>query len=633
MGHSLEKTIEEAKKSLLAYQFPDGYWWFTLESNESIGAGYIQLMHFLGSVEPPVQKGLATRILSQQREDGSWGIYTDAPGDLSVSVECYLALKLAGLRSQDASLIKAKKFILSQGGLKACRVFTRIHLALLGLGAWDACPMMPPEMIFMPPQIPLNIYDFSSWSRTSIVPLLVVFADRPVVKVPGMSLEELQGDLKVNPLFNGRLPGWEFLFSKLDSGLKFIERLPWKPLRAKAVKQCLGWTWRHIQKTEDIFPALAYGAMAFKTAGYDLQSPQIRKSLKALRSFQHSYNEDLPPVPIDARGAYTIHQQACISPLWDTPWVILALLEAGLPAFHPDLLRAGSWLISKQITKTRGDWSIRNEKAKPGGWSFEFENEYFPDVDDTIQVLMSLQTLSLPAQQKAPAIHRGLQWLLSMQNDDGGWGAFDKNNHLELVNRIPFADQGACLDPSTPDVTGRALECLRRFGYKGSSATIRRATDFLLDTQADFGGWFGRWGINYIYGTWCVLQGIQNLSRVRLKARVAKAAKWLLEIQKADGGWGESPESYPQKRYLPWHRSVPSQTAWALMGLMAAGESKAEALQRGIDFLVKSFSGGSWKEADFTGTGFPGHFYIRYHGYRHYFPLLALAKYLACTKP
>ena len=650
----LKKAIEEASQTLLNLRHEEGYWWFTLEANEAIGAGFIQLMHFLGAVDADIQKGLIFRMFQEQHEDGSWGLYYSAQGDLSTTVECYLSLKLAGFSPLDTPLLKARKFILSKGGLTKIRIFTRIHLALFGLIGWDNAPSMPAEMILLPPWAPMNVYHFSSWARASIVPLLVVMNTKPVVKITGLTLEELYAESL--PERKWKLPGktnpvsLEQLFLLMDRGLKTLgSRMPIKPWRRQALDKCIDWIWEHIQKTEDIYPALAYGAMAFKAYGLANDSLQIQTALGALKRFQQTYYEPVLPcmpqnesprvrtyertvVPSYRR---TTHQQCCISPVWDTPWTLVALLESGVVSSKdPGLLKAGRWLLSKEVRNSKGDWRFKNPEGSVGGWSFEFLNEYFPDVDDTIEVIAALEAMALPEAEKRPAIQRGLDWILSMQNDDGGWGAFDKNNDLELVNKIPFSDHGACLDPSSPDITGRALELFLKMGMDKESKPVKKAVGYLKKSQEKFGGWFGRWGVNYIYGTWCVLTGLSLLGRDNpLKKQCEKACHWLMSIQNEDGGFCESPESYLTKHYVPYPESVPSQTAWGLMGLVAGGHAESIAVQQGVQFLLDRFQNGVWEEKYSTGTGFPGHFYIRYHGYRYYFPLLALARYQNKNSP
>lgn len=624
----LDETIKKASNALLDLQQPEGYWWFTLEANETIGAGFIQLMHFLGDVDGEIQKGLANRILQEQREDGTWGLYYGAPGDLSTTVECYFSLRLAGFSAESPPLQKARQFILRQGGLTRVRIFTRIHLALFGLAPWDACPMMPPEMILLPPWAPLNIYHFSSWARASIVPLLVVLNARPVVRPRNIQLEELfleppggrhwRHSRQTSPF------SLERIFLLIDRGMKFMGKFPFKPWRGFAVEKALEWIWEHVQKTEDIYPAMAYAALAFKAAGFPNDSAQIQTPLNGLKKFQ----QKLPASGSGSVGA-SIHQQCCISPGWDTPWGLVALREAAaLPADDPRLLKAGRWMLSQEVTNLNGDWRMTNPSGIPGGWSFEFQNEFFPDVDDTIEVVHALRNIDLPAAEKNPGLERGLKWILSMQNDDGGWGAFDKNNDLQLVNKIPFSDHGACLDPSTPDITGRALELLVKSGMSPADKPVKRALTYLKKSQEKFGGWYGRWGVNYIYGTWCVLTGLQTLGEKNpLQKEMMRACDWLCSIQNSDGGFSESPESYFTKRFLPYPESVASQTAWGVMALIAGGKAESEGVHRGIQFLIEKNKNGEWEEKYFTGTGFPGHFYIRYHGYRYYFPLLALARY------
>ncbi len=637
----LRGAISEAVFSLLSLQKNDGYWWFTLEANESIGAEFVFLMHFLGEVDDNILQGIANRILQVQREDGTWALYKDGPADLSATIECYFALKLAGRDIDSEPLKKAREFILASGGIVRSRVFTRIHLAMFGLVPWSSCPEMPAEAIFLPNWFPINIYEFSSWARATIVPLLIFMSIKPVRRLSNnFNLDELfaepHGERDYSFKTKKGLISWESFFIHFDKILKFYEKFPLKPLRNLAINRCAKWTWDHVERTQDIYPALAYCALAFKALGKPNNSKEIQKPLEVLKSWQQCYvTNDVPAavseerrIKLSSDTCTIIHQQCCISPVWDTPWSVVALLDAGVPADAPPLLKAGRWLISKQIKDLRGDWAVKNPKGMPGGWSFEFKNDYFPDVDDTIEVLHCLYRLALPDPEKDEPIRRGMAWFLSMQNDDGGWGAFDKNQTCALVNRIPFSDHGACLDPSSPDITGRALELLAGRGMTMNDVPVKRAVEFILRTQEPFGGWFARWGINYIYGTWCVLTGLAELGWSPAGREVKKAVHWLKQIQNEDGGFGESPQSYPVGTYIRWKESVPTQTAWALMALVAAGEVRSEAAGRAARFLMDRINGrGTWDEGCYTGTGFPGHFYIRYHGYRHFFPLLALARY------
>ncbi|MFH1831064.1 MAG: prenyltransferase/squalene oxidase repeat-containing protein [Pseudomonadota bacterium] len=642
-------------------QRSDGYWWFALEANETIGAEFIFLMHYLQDVDKSIQSGIGRRILDVQRKDGSWALYHDGPGDLSTSVECYFALKLAGFAERDPAMTAAKNFILSAGGAEKARVFTRIHLAMFGLMPWDACPAMPAEFIFLPKWFYVSIYSFSSWARATIVPLLMFMCEKKVIKLPvNLVLDEIfltpPGKRDFSFSTDKGLFSFESFFIYLDKLLKLYEKKHLKRLRKKAIERCKNWIWERVNKTEDIYPPLAYCALAYKALGYDNDAPQIKKPFNALKMFQQRYaTTDVPALPdeikddgrtkpselrelridprvdpcLRANANDAIHQQCCISPIWDTPWMIEALLEAGVPPSDPALLRAGNWLIAKQITEVKGDWAVRNPKAEPGGWAFEFENDFYPDVDDTIEVLTVLCRLTMPWRTKERAIARGINWLLSMQNDDGGWGAFDRNQTREIVNKIPFSDHKACLDPSSPDITGRMVEFLIKRNFSPSHPAIKKAIKYIWRKQEDFGGWFARWGVNYIYGTWCVLSALGSMGIGTNDPRVARAVQWLASVQRPDGGFSEAPDTYdPNKPFAPYNVSVPSQTAWALMGLVGGGATHSNIATKAALYLLNNRNeSGSWDEMHYTGTGFPLHFYIRYHGYRHYFPLLALARY------
>lgn len=619
---SLEESIEKARALLFSQQSEKGYWWYTLESNETIGAGFIQLMHFLGAVDESLQKGLAARMLSKQRTDGSWALFYEGEGDLSTTVECYFSLRLAGYSPSHEPLQRAREFILSQGGLLKIRVFTRIHLALFGILPWSVCPAMPIWFVLLPHWCGISIYEFSSWARSCIVPLLLTYTFKPVAPID-FDLDELFCEPRELRKF--RFPRSSSIFSfhnffiLFDKLLKWTERLPWHPGKKRAIRKAEIWVREHIQRTEDIYPAMAYGATSIKAMGYPKTDQTIQKCLRGLRSFQQIYQENTTPL---------IHQQACLSPHWDTPWVACALLEAGASPQDPRLIKAGRYFLQKEIKNFRGDWRFKNPKGIASGWSFEFHNDDFPDVDDTLQTLAFLMKLDFPNQEAKATMTRALDWLLSMQSKNGGWAAFDKNNLAQWVNKIPFADHGACLDPPTPDLTGRMVELLSHWGYTSEHPVIRCALNFLIKNQETFGGWKGRWAVNYIFGTWCVLEGLRAMGYSKKLPMIKKAGQWLQSIQNEDGGWGESCLSDTKGTYVPLDVSTASQTAWAVMGLMAAGEKDSPAVQNGIEWLTRNQNeDGGWEEPYFTGTGFPGHFYIRYHGYRQYFPLLALGRY------
>ncbi len=633
----LKTAILKAQNYLLDLQSSEGWWWFTLEANETIDAGYIQLMHFIGTVDKNVQKGLAARILSLQQADGSWPLFYKGDGDLSTTVECYLSLRLAGFARDTHSLKKAREFILKNGGLTSMRMFSRIHLALLGIVSWDVCPAMPIWFMLLPAKSGFSIYEFSSWARASIVPLLILGDLKAVRKVP-LDLDELYIEPPAKRSFafkkTDRLLDRSNLLIEINRGLKLLEKLPWHPGKKIAHRFAEEWIREHIEHTEDIYPAMAYAIMALHAMGYPNSDPTLSKALSGLKRFQQRYPRALPPslvkkgrLTVDTQSEF-VHQQCCISPHWDTPWATCALVESGLPPQHPALLKSARYLMEQEITEYRGDWRFKNPKGVASGWGFEFQNDCFPDIDDTIQALQFLIQVDLPTQEKQGTLLRAISWVLSMQSKNGGWAAFDKDNLSEWVNDIPFSDHGACLDPPTTDITGRVIETLSLFGYRKENPVVRSALNFIYENQEKFGAWRGRWGVNFIYGTWCVLQGLAAVKENIRSLPFQRATAWLKSIQNDDGGWGESCQSDVEHRYLPLTESTASQTAWALMGLIAAGEADSPSARRGAEWLIshQNMEGG-WDEEYFTGTGFPGHFYIRYHGYAQYFPLLALAKY------
>ena len=636
LNHVLAASLQHGCESLLKSQFKDGFWWYTLEANDSINAESIFLMHCMECVDLDAQKAICEQIVTTQNQDGSWSLFYGGDGDLSTTIECYLALKMASYSPDSAILTKARHFILTHGGLSQIRVFSRIHLAQLGILPWNSCPVMPTSLIRLPVWFPINIYEFSSWARSCIVPLLVILAKKRTIPLGSTYLHELyvEKDISaVNWSFESSesFISWSSLFITLDKWLKKAEKIGLKHYTTHDLNLCESWIREHIEKTEDIYPALAYSAMALKALGYGLNDPTIKRCMDGLKRFQMKVSSNaLAPIPRSQHelSNQKIYQQCCISPVWDTPWALEALLDSDISPSDPRLTKSGEWLLSKQILNTYGDWSKKNKKSLPGGWSFEFENEYFPDVDDTLQILKVIQRIDLDQDKKEKSIARGLNWLLSMQCKNGGWAAFDVDNDLKLVNKIPFSDHGACLDPATPDITGRMLELLGQLGFQTNYKPAHKAIQFILKTQEKDGSWFGRWGVNYIYGTWCVLKGLKSIGYPMDSAPVKKAVLWLKSIQKEDGGFGESCDSYRFNKYLPLEVSTASQTSWALMGLLAAETDISTQAEKAATFLLNNQNNdGTWDEKYHTGTGFPGHFYIRYHGYRHYFPVLALGQY------
>lgn len=658
----INQSIDAAVANLFSHQHPESYWWYTLEANDSINAEYIMLLHYLGLQNVNLERAMARWILKNQNPDGSWSLYHDGPGDLSSTLECYFALKLVGHDIHSEPLKNAREFILKNGGITEIRIFTRIHLALFGIVSWDHCPKMPITFMALPNWSPVNIYEFSSWARACIVPLLVIMEQKKSVVCP-IRLDELYlyGDpTKAKWTYSGHdFLSIEQLFIHMDKLLRIADKLNFKPQRKLALKKCEKYLREHIQETADVYPAMFYGTLALYGLGYPLEDPQIQQALKGLASFHIAMSNsentvvELPfasssttdsvqtPSPATPQTTLSninntmIYQQCCISPVWDTAWAGVALIDAGIDPSQEKILKTCRWLLKKQITDHLGDWAIKNPRAKPGGWSFEFLNKYYPDIDDSIEVLTFLYHSGLPFKELKKSFQLGVDWLLSMQSANGGFAAFDKDNNMEILNKIPFSDHGACLDPPTVDITGRMIEFLLGCcDYEPNSMVVQRAADFIARRQERNGSFWGRWGVNYIYGTWCVLGGLCVLLRDQDQAMIHRALRWLKSIQNADGGFGESCESYKFGEYVPLGQSIPSQTAWALMGLVVAGETKSPEAKKAVEFLINSqMPGGGWAEKHFTGTGFPGHFYIRYHGYRHYFPLMALARYrMACSK-
>ena len=632
----MDKVLRRGCENLFSQQHADGYWWYTLEANDSINAEYIMLIHYLGLDEPEKQAAIALWIIKNQNDDGSWSLFYKGPGDLSTTVECYFALKLAGYDPNHAVLAKARHFILNHGGITKIRIFTRVHLALFGLVSWDICPKMPISFIQLPEWAPVNIYEFSSWARACLVPLLVIM-DMKRTKAILVTLDELYRDNPRKtkwhyPQNDGPL-SFENAFIQIDKALKVAEKLHFKPLRRTSLKKCEKYIRDHLSETEDIYPAMFYGILALVSSGYTLTDPHVQKALQGLKSFHvtATHPGELAELPFQpsTQPCDLLYQQCCISPVWDSAWAGVSLTDAGVAGDHPKLLKAARWILSKQITDVKGDWSIKNPSGEAGGWSFEFQNKYYPDVDDTIEVLTFLHNVDLPYRELKQPFERGLNWLLSMQCKNGGFAAFDKDNDLEILNKIPFSDHGACLDPPTADITGRMIEFLVDIcGFDKTLPIIQRAADFIVKKQHKDGSFWGRWGVNYIYGTWGALVGLCALGREQDKLVIHRAVKWLKSIQNEDGGFGESCLSYNKNHYVATDESIASQTSWALMTLTAAGEAHSPEAKAAADFLLRTqIDSGTWSEKYFTGTGFPGHFYIRYHGYRNFFPVMALGRY------
>jgi squalene-hopene/tetraprenyl-beta-curcumene cyclase len=619
----LARTISRSGTALLDRQYQDGYWRFDLEADTTIPSEYILLQHFMDSVDAARHVRLCDYIRSRQLPDGSWPLYDGGPGNISATVKAYFALKMTGAVVDDPALARARAWVLAHGGAEASNVFTRILLATFGQVPWRTVPAMPAEIIWLPRWFFFNLNRVSYWSRCVIVPLLILFACRPVHRVPEhLGIRELfradpHGLVHIDR-FDSRRP-LRNVFIALDRAIKRIEPLIPAFVRARALRRCEQWMREHMQGEGGIggiFPAMANAVMALKVLGHEPASDaDMARGIRAV--------EDL----VLDNGAES-YVQPCVSPIWDTCLSINALTECGVPEDHPALRAAVAWLFDKQVF-VRGDWSVNAPDLDGGGWAFQFENEKYPDVDDTGMVVMALLRAGAHHHpDKRRRIAQAVNWVLGMQNPDGGWGAFDIGNDHEYLNNIPFADHGALVDPSTADLTGRCIEMLAMMGYDPTFPPIARALEFLRRDQRPNGAWYGRWGVNYVYGTWAVLVGLGALGEDPNQPYISKAVQWLKDVQNADGGWGEDCNTYDDPALCGRGRSTASQTAWALLGLMAAGEVRSDAVARGVQYLIRNFDGSDgWAEAPYTGTGFPRVFYLRYHGYSHYFPLWALGTY------
>jgi squalene-hopene/tetraprenyl-beta-curcumene cyclase len=621
----VDEAIRRTQDYFLRTQHPNGYWVGELETNVCMAAEYLLLTHFLGIRNDERWRKITIYLRRQQREDGTWGIYYGGPPDLNATVEAYFALKLAGASPDEAYMRRAQEFVLAGGGVPKVRVFTKIWLALFGQWDWRGVPALPPELMFLPHWFPLNIYDFASWARATIVPMLIILTERPVCPVPASAgIEELYP--KGRKRTDYRLPrpknalSWKGFFHAADAVLRRYDRIAIRPLREAAYRAAERWiverqeadgSWGGIQ------PPWVYSLIALKLRGYSLDHPVMRKGIEGFEGAWSIEDEE------------TFNPQACLSPVWDTALAMIALRDSGLPADHPALGQAGRWLLREQVL-TGGDWQVKAKGVEPGGWSFEFENDVYPDTDDTAAVLIALAKTDLPEAPKNQALERGVRWLREMRSANGGWGAFDKNNTRRIVNEIPFCDFGEVIDPPSEDVSAHVVEALALLGEKeGNGDGIR----YLRGEQWPSGSWFGRWGVNHLYGTGAVLPALAATGEDMSRPYVRRAVRWLLESQNEDGGWGESCASYEDKSAIGRGPSTASQTAWALLGLLAAGGASNDglvgnAIERGAGYLVETQEeDGQWLEEEFTGTGFPGDFFIKYHLYRNYWPLMALGRY------
>src|SRR5262245_11576724 len=667
-------AIERTRDHLLALQAPEGYWVGELEGDTILESEYVLLLAYLDQADSTTALRCANYVLQKQLPGGGWAIFPGGPLEVSASVKAYWALKLSGHSPESEHMRRACAAIRAAGGAEQVNSFTRYYLALLGVIDYDKCPAVPPEIMLIPEWCPFNIHEMSAWSRTILVPLSLLWAFRPQHRLPEehnirelflTSPERLPATMGastvVEPLMKKTWSNWGPCFRAVDRGIKLAERLRLKPLRKLAVRRAADWMIARFPDSDGlgaIFPPIIWSVVALKCLGHADDSPLVQAALAELEKL--SIRED-----------ETLHLEPCRSPVWDTAIATIALCDAGVPSDSPAIRGAVKWLLSKEVTTT-GDWTVRSGNKRPGGWFFEFNNRFYPDVDDTAMVLIALaRTLSatdlsrwqaeylladeIPGSATSievstvfarsnaiaehavaeietlrpvlAAISRGVRWLAGLQNRDGGWGAFDRDNDREIFTRVPFADHNAMIDPSTADLTARVLEMLAGLGLRHDHGLARRAIDFLWKNQEHDHCWFGRWGVNYIYGTWQTLMGLGAVGVPAADPRIRRAVAWLKMHQQECGGWGESAGSYDDPRLRGKGTPTASQTAWAILGLCAAGEVESAAVESGVQFLLDTQrDDGGWDEEEFTGTGFPRVFYLRYHLYCIYFPLMALSR-------
>jgi len=608
-------TLDRARDHVLGLQHRPGWWQGELETNVTMDAEDLLLREFLGLHDDAAIAAAARWIRSQQRDDGTWANFFGGPGDLSTTVEAYVALRLAGDEPDAPHMKQACDWIIGQGGVEATRVFTRLWLALSGRWSWDELPVIPPELIYLPSWFPLNIYDWGCWARQTIVALAVVQSFRPSRPLP-FTIDELKSG--ITPARTSADP-WSRAFTMLDQALHLYR--PVKSVRRAALRRCAEWIIARQERDGcwgGIQPPWVYSLMALNLLGYDIEHPVMRRGLSGLDRF--TITEDGPGGPVR-------RLEACQSPVWDTVLTMIGLADAGLATDDPSLVRAARWVLGEEI-RGPGDWQVRKPSLAPGGWAFEFDNDNYPDTDDTAEVVLALRRVTLPGNDARAAIERGLAWLAGMQSRDGGWGAFDADNTRTLVNRLPFCDFGAVIDPPSADVTAHIVEAFAAEGIARHPAAIRGVIWLLKAQEAD-GSWFGRWGANYVYGTGAVVPALIAAGVRPSKPAIRRAVAWLEAHQNPDGGWGEDLRSYDDPALAGRGASTASQTAWALLALLAAGEHASVAAERGVRWLAATQrADGSWDEPQYTGTGFPGDFYINYHLYRLAFPLSALGRYV-----
>jgi len=616
----VEGAIRAATDAILDQQKPDGHWVYELEADATIPAEYVLLVHYLA--EAPnleLERKIGVYLRRIQGAHGGWPLYHEGAFDISATVKAYFALKMIGDDINAPHMARAREEIRKRGGAIKANVFTRILLALYGQCSWNDVPTVPPELILLPRWFPVHLSKMSYWARTVIVPLLVLCARKPLARNPrAIHVDELfvPGVPAASPRAPHQSAGWSAFFGALDRVLKIV---PWpKGARERAIAECVRWTTQRLNGEDGlgaIYPAMANSVMMYDLIGYPPEHPDRAIARKSVENL----------LVIKDHEAYC---QPCVSPVWDTALVAHALMETRDEAAQKAVARSLEWLKPLQVLEVKGDWAEEKPDVRPGGWAFQYRNDYYPDLDDTAVVVMAMDRGSTRGLYK-DAIARGAEWVEGLQSRDGGWGAFDADNSYTYLNNIPFADHGALLDPPTEDVSGRCVGMMAQLGAGKDDPRMKAGVDYLIRTQREDGSWWGRWGVNYIYGTWSALAGLNGAGLSADHPTMKKGAGWLVEIQNPDGGWGENCDSYKldYKGYEP-APSTASQTAWALLGLMAAGQVDHPAVVRGVNYLkATQETDGLWSQPHYTGGGFPRVFYLNYHGYPKFFPLWALARY------
>ena len=620
----ISSAMGKAQENLLRQQHTDGHWCGELLVDSTLCSDFVLFMHWTGEVDNLLQQRCVRHILKRQLPDGGWNIYYGGPSEINASVKAYFALKLAGCSTDTPFMCEARATIMRLGGIPKMNTFSKLYLALLGQFPWKYLPTIPVEMVLLPSWAPFHIYKMSSWSRAMLVPLAIINHFKPTRALVGeKQLHELYPLGTEHKDFtlprDERFFTWRNFFLRVDEFLKILHPLRLRPMRKRALEEAERWMLERIGEGSDglatVFPAMLNSLIALRALGYSKTNPVYAKAAK-----------DFAGLFVDDPEDFRI--QPCLSPVWDTAINVIALAESGLPAEHPALRRAADWLVSKEV-RIRGDWTVNNSHAEASGWAFEYDNVYYPDTDDTAMVLMALRLVQPGDRAALEALfRRAIAWQLSFQCRDGGWAAFDKEVTRSWLEDMPFADHNAILDPTCSDLTARTLELLGYIRFNAKERCVKDAMQYLIDTQDDDGSWYGRWGVNYIYGTWQVLRGLAAIGQNMTQDWILRGRDWLESCQNSDGGWGETCVSYDNPATKGIGESTASQTAWALMGICAIGDLDRPSIHRGLRYLLSSQKEeGSWEEPQITGTGFPKVFYLKYDMYRQNFPLLALATY------